>query len=245
MRSALAEQMVGLLNLKATLEPMPGATRTVWAVGGQVLRLGATVRMEKELAASAAASAVVRVPRVLDRVDVGDQTGLLLERIQGGSAGDLAGCTEGEARARGHACGALQVSLATVEAPALVPPLLWADAEEVPSVLLHLDLHPLNILVDTLGDLVVIDWANAAAGPAVLDRARTAAILTFDPTVRRLTDDPRCAALIQGWSDECGWDTLPDASWIWALEFLLHDLEQRWSPAELEPAREALAARLR
>lgn len=91
----------------------------------------------------------------------------------------------------------------------------------------------------------MIDWANAAAGPAVLDRARTAATLTFDPAARRLAGDSCWVALVQGWSDECDCDALPDAAWIWALRFLLHDLERRCSAIELEPASDALAALIR
>jgi len=142
MGPALAERMAAVLDLNAALEPMPGSTNTVWAVGDQVLRVGPTGRIEKELAALTAASTVVRVPRVFDRVDIDDQTGLLTERIRGGPAGDISACNEDEARVRGHRCGALQCALAGVPAPALLPPTLWAGADEVSPVLLHLDLHP-------------------------------------------------------------------------------------------------------
>ena len=42
--------------------------------------------------------------------------------------------------------------------------------------LLHLDLHPLNVILRGAGP-VVIDWANARPGPAALDVAMTAVIL--------------------------------------------------------------------
>jgi aminoglycoside phosphotransferase (APT) family kinase protein len=42
--------------------------------------------------------------------------------------------------------------------------------------LLHLDLHPLNVLLGETGP-VVIDWSNARPGPAGLDVAMTAVIL--------------------------------------------------------------------
>lgn len=147
-----------------------------------------------------------------------------------------------KARARGRRCGALKRTLAQVSAPALLPSIPWAGADGASPVLLHLDLHPFNVLVDDAKDLVVIDWANAAAGPAVLDRARTAATLTFDPAARRLGGDPCWVALVQGWSDECGWELIPGAARIWALRFLLHDLKGRHSPRELRPAAAALAA---
>jgi aminoglycoside phosphotransferase (APT) family kinase protein len=43
-------------------------------------------------------------------------------------------------------------------------------------VLLHLDLHPLNVILRG-SDPVVIDWSNARPGPAGLDVAMTAVIL--------------------------------------------------------------------
>ena len=42
--------------------------------------------------------------------------------------------------------------------------------------LLHLDLHPLNVILRG-SDPVVIDWSNARPGPAALDVAMTAVIL--------------------------------------------------------------------
>jgi aminoglycoside phosphotransferase (APT) family kinase protein len=42
--------------------------------------------------------------------------------------------------------------------------------------LLHLDLHPLNVILRG-SDPVVIDWSNAGPGPAALDVAMTAVIL--------------------------------------------------------------------
>lgn len=43
--------------------------------------------------------------------------------------------------------------------------------------LLHLDLHPLNVMMSARGP-VVIDWANAAAGDPLLDVAVTSVLLT-------------------------------------------------------------------
>jgi aminoglycoside phosphotransferase (APT) family kinase protein len=51
----------------------------------------------------------------------------------------------------------------------------WPDAEPGSSVL-HLDLHPENVMLTDRGP-VVIDWRNAEAGPADLDTAFTALIL--------------------------------------------------------------------
>jgi streptomycin 6-kinase len=46
--------------------------------------------------------------------------------------------------------------------------------------ILHLDLHPANVMLGPRGP-VVIDWANAARGPAGLDVALTAVVLAGTP----------------------------------------------------------------
>jgi aminoglycoside phosphotransferase (APT) family kinase protein len=48
------------------------------------------------------------------------------------------------------------------------------------SAILHLDLHPANVMVSG-GGPVVIDWANAARGDAALDVALTAVVLSGAP----------------------------------------------------------------
>ena len=53
--------------------------------------------------------------------------------------------------------------------------LAWPGAA-AGEVLLHLDLHPLNVILRG-ADPVVIDWSNARPGPAALDVAMTAVIL--------------------------------------------------------------------
>ena len=49
------------------------------------------------------------------------------------------------------------------------------------SVLLHLDFHPLNVLVADGRVSAVLDWANARIGDPRADLARTASILLFAP----------------------------------------------------------------
>ena len=242
--------MVAALGLRATPQPLGGATGAVWAVGDQVLRVGPRTRIDKELAAAEAASAVVPVPAVVDRVDLGDQTGLLLTRVAGVPAAELADCSVAEAFRRGTSCGALHRRLATVPAPAGVPPVDGAAVDEAAvdgkrwtaaPVLLHLDLHPLNVLVDPSGQVVaVLDWANAAVGPAELELARTASILTADPQAVAWQQDARCRALVEGWRQESGWDGVPDRARAWACAYMLDDLSDRHTAAELRPIRAAL-----
>ncbi|HYI56751.1 MAG TPA: phosphotransferase [Microlunatus sp.] len=251
MDTSLLERMVAALGLRAIPQPLGGATGAVWAVGDQVLRVGPRTRIDKELAAAEAASAVVPVPAVVDRVDLGDQTGLLLTRIAGVPAAEVADCSVAEAFRRGTSCGALHRRLATVPAPAGVPPVDEAavDGEAVNGeavdgvapVLLHLDLHPLNVLVDPSGQVVaLLDWANAAVGPAELELARTASILTADPQAVAWQQDARCRALVEGWRQESGWDGVQDRARAWALRFMLDDLSDRHSAEELRAIRAAL-----
>ena len=111
-----------------------------------------------------------------------------------------------------------------------------------PARLLHLDLHPLNLLVNTEGALTgVLDWANAAAGPPVLDRARTWAILNLDPFARAQHASPLFQALAAGWTEAAGLDTVPAGARAWACRFMLIDLSRRHSPADLTHIRQALA----
>ena len=72
----------------------------------------------------------------------------------------------------------LQRRLARIEAPD------WLLAEGVdtarPQSVLHLDMHPMNVIMSPTGP-VVIDWTNAAAGPAGFDGALTyVEVATFD-----------------------------------------------------------------
>lgn len=60
--------------------------------------------------------------------------------------------------------------------------------------LIHLDLHPLNVLMSDRGP-VVIDWSNARRGPAGLDVAMTALILAQIVTFPEIvTGEPGLAA---------------------------------------------------
>jgi Ser/Thr protein kinase RdoA (MazF antagonist) len=75
------------------------------------------------------------------------------------------------AQAIGQACGGLHAVLAKVPAPNSLP---HAAAMAAPAGgaapltgdrLLHLDLHPFNVLVDERGDVSgVLDWANERPG---------------------------------------------------------------------------------
>jgi Ser/Thr protein kinase RdoA (MazF antagonist) len=161
--------------------------------------------MEVELAAAAAAAAVLPVPKVLGRSDFGNATAVLLERLPGQPA---AVATLGDAvlaGAVGRACGTVHARLAAVPAPQRLPAPPLAAAGDGPGRLLHLDLHPLNILVSGSEVTGVLDWANAAAGDPVLDRARSWAI--FEPGPGR--QGPAGAAGMAGASTRVDRDRSP------------------------------------
>jgi aminoglycoside phosphotransferase (APT) family kinase protein len=86
----------------------------------------------------------------------------------------------------------------------------------------------------------VLDWANAAAGHPVLDRARTFSILTLDPgAVARRVDASWCA-LVEEWSRAGGLEDLPTAAIAWACRFMLDDLAERYRVDELAAVSAAL-----
>jgi aminoglycoside phosphotransferase (APT) family kinase protein len=219
---------------------MGGATGATWACGEFVVRLGSVNVLHRETLAMAAAARVVPVPQVLGMVDLDDaeQRGaLVLSRLSGGPAGDLTDLPVERARRRGIACGRLHAALAGVAAP--------SELDEVDGVgvtgpirLLHLDLHPLNLLVDEAADVTgVLDWANAAAGPSVLDRARTWSILTLDPAVIRRRGDPAVRALVEGWSSAARFDDLTAEARTWACRMMLRDLAPRYLGLQLDHIR--------
>jgi hypothetical protein len=228
----------------AGLRGLRGASGSSWDAGPAVLRVGPRAAVDRELAASGAAAVVLPVPRVLGRADFADHTALLLERLPGRPAGELALGGPGPARAAGLACGRVYNVLAGVAAPAGLraapgPP---EQASDGPARLLHLDLHPLNLLVSDDGAEVtgVLDWANTHAGDPVLDRARTWTILTLDPMARGARALPGWAALVDGWTEAGRLDEIPAAARAWACKFMLRDLAGRYPPAELAHVRRTL-----
>jgi len=106
------------------------------------------------------------VPAVIDQVELEGMTAVLLQRLPA------------QARALGRACGSIYARLSTVPGPAPLPPAPAAPGGRSAAAVPRLDLHPLNILVSGTEVTGVLDWANAAAGDPVLDRARSWAILT-------------------------------------------------------------------
>lgn len=244
----LATAALGLLTDRVVT--LGGATGRTWACGDHVLRVGGAEDLAREVWAMTAASVAVPVPDVLDLAEFPDEkgracAGLLLTRLPGRPAMDTDGMSPREARDIGEACGRLHSVLASVGPPAGMSVLGHGEVCTIDATverrLLHLDLHPLNVLVKDGSVSGVIDWANAAIGPPVLDRARSWSVMTLDPAALPMHQDPRFTALLDGWSSVAGWPDLPAAARAWACEYLLDDLDGRYPADRLEHVRAELA----
>jgi Ser/Thr protein kinase RdoA (MazF antagonist) len=196
--------------------------------------------VDDEVLALSAAAGVAPVPRVLDRVDLDGCSGVLLECLPGRPAAELALSSPNRASQIGVACGALHAQLSGILAPAGLRR-VGPSRPGLRPRLLHLDLHPFNVLVDDGGEVTgIIDWANAAAGDPVLDRARSWSILTLDPGAVARRSEAQWVALSEGW--ETAGQLVRLSAWAraWAAEFMLEDLALRHSTDELKLVAEAL-----
>jgi aminoglycoside phosphotransferase (APT) family kinase protein len=219
------------------LRPLGGASGATWSADTGVLRVGRRDRMLTELAAAAAAATVLPVPAVLDRAEVDGDLAILMERLPGRPVADVVSQDPGVARAAGAACAAVHRTLAAAAAPPGVAPVRDAPVNLAPGTeprLLHLDLHPFNLLAGDDGALTgVVDWANAAAGHPDLDRARTWATLTLDPAALARRAEPGFADLTEAWITGGQLDRTPAAARAWACRYMLDDLAHRYPPAAL------------
>ena len=217
--------------------PLGGRSGSAWSDGDVVLRVGE--RVADEVVAASAAAGHLPVPGVLDRLELDDFCAVLLERVAGRPAGELALDNPVRAAAAGRACGELHDALAEVACPPGLRDAPEAACRE--RGLLHLDLHPFNVLVNDDGEPTgVIDWANAAAGDPELDRARTWSLLTLDPAARELDNHPGWAALTDHWLQAGRMHALSASARIWACRFMLTDLAARHTRAELAHIRHAM-----
>ena len=164
----------------------------------------------------------------------------------GGRPSNLGALPPGEGRRRGLACGRLHAALAEAVAAGGVPlatnlvTTTGADTPPKGDRLLHLDLHPFNVLVDDGGEVSgVVDWANASAGHPDLDRARSASIFSY---IRRLWRDQQTQlgppSLRAGNRRELS--DLAASALVWAYRYMLADLSHRYRKDELSPLRTAL-----
>jgi aminoglycoside phosphotransferase (APT) family kinase protein len=102
-----------------------------------------------------------------------DGLDLVMERIEGTTMVDLLARQPWAIARHGRSLADLHRRLHDVPAPGWLPP---APCGTPGDRLLHLDLHPLNVMVTASGP-VVIDWANAHAGHPDVDVALTWALV--------------------------------------------------------------------
>jgi aminoglycoside phosphotransferase (APT) family kinase protein len=175
-----------------------GRNADVFDVGsGRVLRRYRDGREARRVEAEAqvmirARASGVPVPEVFE-VSGSD---IVMERAVGPTMLDAVGRRPWTVRAHARLLARVHDMVHQVPASALdgldLPPRLWTSSGGT-DVLLHRDLHPINVILTQSGPMI-IDWEGATCGPAVADIALTWAILGFSDV-----PGPRIeAALIQG-----------------------------------------------
>jgi aminoglycoside phosphotransferase (APT) family kinase protein len=156
-----------------------GRTADVFEHGdGQVLRRYRTPRdTEREVAAMEYARGHgYPVPSARALSD----TEIVMERLDGPTMLDDLGRRPWRIDRHAQTLASLHRRLSAIEAPDWLP----APVGEGPG-LLHLDLHPDNVMLTTQGPFV-IDWPNAARGPGAADVAHTWLVIACStPTTGR------------------------------------------------------------
>ncbi len=102
-----------------------------------------------------------------------DGTKLIMERIDGANMVDALTATPWKARRFGRVLADLHRQLHEMASPEWLAPAPFGRGDR----LLHMDLHPLNVMMSSRGP-VVIDWVNAARGDPNTDVALTWALLS-------------------------------------------------------------------
>lgn len=150
-------------------------------------------------------------------------------------------------RRLGQIHAALHALPVSAEARAALPPTGgWPQAQD--DAVLHLDLHPLNVLVgsDPSGApqiTALLDWENVRLGPPRADVARTLSILSVGPAVLALPAPARAAVrrlrrgYLAGYGEAGGEIGGLAPSLAWAGAFLMADLSGHATPLDLAPAR--------
>ncbi|HEY3109423.1 MAG TPA: aminoglycoside phosphotransferase family protein [Chloroflexota bacterium] len=143
------------------------------------------------------------------------------------------GCALGRAHARLHRVPAPPGLPGWIDWPGPPEPALRARLEAIArrDVLLHLDFHPLNVLVAGGEVAAIIDWANARAGDPRADVARTYTILVLapprGPTPRELLRRLLAAAYRRGYEREAAPLDGMAPFVAWAASAMLQDLRPK------------------
>jgi len=261
-------------DLPRRVEPVQGGADTlIWRLetdtGSYALRLFRAEQApaaQREVAAMAAAREHGLPVPVLAREGIWSERpvmvlswmpGLTLRQalIDRPEAANALGEAFGRAQARIHQCPA-PAMLRERSARWLAIP--GAEAEITKHVqqacaqtqrLLHLDYHPLNVLVEQGAISAILDWTNACSGDPRCDLARTETILTFAPAHHPEAQATEMwKALIAGWRR--GYTAMAGAIdgmgpfRSWAAAFLVHDLRPRLGRPDLPWVTEELLERV-
>jgi aminoglycoside phosphotransferase (APT) family kinase protein len=210
--------------------------------------------LRRELAALAAAGrGGVPVPRVFAVGTYQQRPALLTEWCSGRPLLDELRARPGHVLHLGMRFGQWQAAIHRISAPLTLrtdwiawagplEPKLATQLERLARVraprLLHLDYHPLNVLVQDGRVTAVLDWTNAHAGDPRADIARTVTILRLSPPRGGATERAGRLLLELGW--RFGYGPQPQDMapfYAWAGMAMQHDLAARFSSAELAHVR--------
>jgi hypothetical protein len=249
------------LPANTTVEPLVGgASESAWRIGVKgvffVMRSASSPELSNGRldAMFAARCAGLPAPELIKRSPDSGREVVLLSWLEGRSLFDVISEHPAKAEYWGRRMGLLQRRLHEVVAPdsmldvRLDPTHPFAVGRDVPGLpdgksVLHLDWHPLNLLVDEATDELsgIIDWDNARRGHPLLDLARTYSIFAIDPAVNALSPELRQVVqeVAQSWAEGYGPEAsaIPPACHVWAGEVMLADLAARYPPEELAPVR--------
>ena len=206
----------------------------------------------REVAALAAAGAAgLPVPRVSAEGVWRARPVLLMSWMPGRPLRDELRAQPWRAWALGVRFGRAQAAVHAVPPPGALrahptPWIAWADPDDAlraclraatganARALLHLDYHPMNVLVADGRVSAVLDWANARVGDPRADLARTASILRFaplDPALPRPLESVARRAFIAGWRrgyrDLAGPVSGMAPFYAWAGAVMIRDLTPR------------------
>lgn len=253
-----------------------GSDATIWRIERagaadalRLLRPEQAAAAEREVAAMvAAAEAGVPVPRVHAAGVWRGRPAVLMDWCPGRPLADELRARPWRAYPLGRRFGRTQAAVHRSPPPAAladhpVPWRAWAGDDPAiaaglrsvaprPPALLHLDYHPLNVLVDGGRLSGVLDWANARVGDPRADLARTLSILRFAPLPggplalpARATRRAFEAGWRRGYRDAAG-PVGPMAPFLaWAAAVMERDLAPRLGRPDLPWLTDALLADVR
>jgi aminoglycoside phosphotransferase (APT) family kinase protein len=268
---------LGISSVSAITPVLGGSDTAIWRVEHgatvsalRVFRTEQAQTFQREVAAmQAARQAKLPVPAIHAGGTWHDRPVLLLSWCPGVPLRDAIRRRPWNALALGVAFGRTQARIHQIPSPVEWPAqptdwIGWAGPNEYrlqaalrqlarpTPTLLHLDYHPLNVLVDGRQITAVLDWANARIGDPRADVARTYTILMVEPnTPGRQPLALSLARWLLAWSWRRGYEqvagTLTDMAWFyaWAGAVMARDLAPRvndrrswWRPQHLAHIRD-------